>query len=76
MSEKNKHPFLHPLWVSLSAAQKQELSEKSGMSIPYLSHLANGVRKPGIETLVRLQFWDASITAAQLRPDLYEGRPA
>ena len=70
-SMKNKPQTFKEHYASLSASQKQDLAKSAKTSVAYLSQLANGHRKAGIEVMVALKMADPAITDAMLRPDLF-----
>lgn len=59
-------------WTGLSAEEKRELARAAQTSVAYLSQLANGHRRAGIEIIANLQRVDSRITADMLRPDLFK----
>lgn len=49
-------------WKTLTAAQKRDLAERSGISMSYLTVVTNGHRRAGWKTIRRLMNADELIT--------------
>lgn len=59
------------LFTSLDAEEKRDLAERANTSVAYLSQIANGHRKAGVDIIASLTNADNRITAAMLRPDRF-----
>lgn len=57
-----EHENFYQYWKSLSPAEKNALAEKAETSFMYLSQLANGHRRPGLNVILRLQKADPNLT--------------
>lgn len=58
-------------WKSLSPAQKETLAIEAVTTVVYLSQVANGHRKVGLQTITKLKRANSEITDYMLRPDLF-----
>ena len=63
------------VFSALSPEEKKHLATKADTSVAYLSQIANGHRKAGVELIVNLCHADIRMTPEMLRPDLYGESP-
>jgi hypothetical protein len=67
MPRRYARPLFYQYWSNLSPEQKQHLADTSATRLTYLSAIANGHRRPGIDLIQRLMLADKRLTIGVLR---------